>query len=276
MRGLRLIEAGYLVNGSSVLQGIDIEFRPGRFYGIIGPNGVGKSTLLRLLSGIEKPDVGEALLDDVAVAAIPRKELARKLAVLQQGGLAAVAFTVREIVEMGRFPYQGWLGGERADPGPLIDEALQVMGLTELQHRRLHQLSGGERQRVALAKLMVQQPDILLLDEPTTYLDIGYQIQLLDNVRLWQRRDGLLAIAVLHDLNLAALYCDELIALHQGKVLARGVPSDVLVPSIIETMYEAKAIVIPHPDNGIPQIVLRPGESNGSDTNDRGANDGIG
>jgi iron complex transport system ATP-binding protein len=276
MRGLRLIEAVYLVNGSSVLQGIDIEFRPGRFYGIIGPNGVGKSTLLRLLSGIEKPDVGEALLDDVAVAAIPRKELARKLAVLQQGGLAAVAFTVREIVEMGRFPYQGWLGGERADPGPLIDEALQVMGLTELQHRRLHQLSGGERQRVALAKLMVQQPDILLLDEPTTYLDIGYQIQLLDTVRLWQRRDGLLSIAVLHDLNLAALYCDELIALHQGKVLARGVPSDVLVPSIIETMYDAKAIVIPHPDNGIPQIVLRPGESNGSDTNDRGANDGIG
>ncbi|MHA6484276.1 ABC transporter ATP-binding protein [Paenibacillus sp. strain BS8-2] len=256
---LTLRDADYSVNGTPVLQGIDLQFEQGKFYGIIGPNGVGKSTMLHLLTGVEKPDKGEALLEQRSLWAIPRKELARKLAVLQQGGLVPVSFTVREIIEMGRYPYQSWLGSERDDPGPLIDSALEAMGLSELQFRRLHQLSGGERQRVALAKLMVQEPEILLLDEPTTYLDIGYQIQLLDNVRLWQRRDNLLAIAVLHDLNLAALYCDELIALHGGKVLAKGTPAEVITPENIETMYDTKAIIIPHPDYGVPQVVLQPG-----------------
>lgn len=257
---LSLEDVHYSVNGSPVLRGVSLSFEPGRFYGIIGPNGVGKSTMLTLLSGIKQPDSGQARLGERELTVIPRKELARRIAVLQQGGLTPVAFTVREIVQMGRFPYQSWLGGENADPEPLIQEALDVMGLTSLQHRRLHQLSGGERQRVALAKLMVQQPDILLLDEPTTYLDIGYQIQLLDTVRSWQRRDGLLAIAVLHDLNLAAMYCDELIALHQGKVLARGEPVQVMQADLIETMYDTRATIVPHPDSGVPQVVLRPGE----------------
>ncbi|QNK54928.1 ABC transporter ATP-binding protein [Paenibacillus sp. PAMC21692] len=262
---LSLNNISYSVPGKRILQNINESFKPGRFYGIIGPNGVGKSTLLKLLSGIEKPEQGEARLDGRDISAIPRKELARDVAVLQQGGLAPVGFTVKEIVRMGRFPYQSWLGGESADPEPLINEALESMGLTGLQHRRLHQLSGGERQRVALAKLMVQQPRILLLDEPTTYLDIGYQLQLLDNVRAWQKSEGLLVIAVLHDLNLAAMYADELLALHDGKVLARGVPDAVLQPDLIETMYETRATIIRHPELDVPQVMLAPGviKSNG-------------
>ncbi|MDQ6421598.1 ABC transporter ATP-binding protein [Paenibacillus sp. LHD-117] len=258
---LELQDVSRSIHGAQVLKSIDVSFEPGRFYGIIGPNGVGKSTLLGLLAGLEKPDWGTVTLGDRELSAIPRKELARQVAVLQQGGLAPVAFTVREIVRMGRFPYQSWLGAEPSDPEPLIDEALEAMGLTRLQHRRLHQLSGGERQRVALAKLMVQQPTILLLDEPTTYLDIGYQIQLLDKVRSWQREEGLLVVAVLHDLNLAAMYCDELIALHQGKVLANGKPSDVIEPATIERMYETRATIIRHPGSGVPQVILEPGAS---------------
>lgn len=238
------------VQGNSVLHDISLQFEDGRFYGIIGPNGVGKSTLLHILAGTDAPSKGTILLDGKGLNDIPRKSLARRMAVLQQGGLPPVGFSVREVVGMGRYPYQNWLGGEDADVETIIDEALAVMGLNELQHRKLHQLSGGERQRVALAKLMVQKPDILLLDEPTTYLDIGFQIGLLDTVRKWQREQGLLVIAVLHDLNLAALYCDEIIAMHRGKVAATGTPDNVLIPNIIDDIYSTKTIAIKHPITG--------------------------
>lgn len=251
--------AAQSIQGAEVLRGIDACFRKGRFYGIIGPNGVGKSTLLGLLAGTDKPTRGEVLLDNMPLTDFPRKDLASRLAVLQQGGLPSVGFTVREVVGMGRYPYQNWLGGEKNDPGPIVDEALETMGLTSLQHRKLGQLSGGERQRVALAKLMVQQPGIILLDEPTTYLDIGYQIGLLDTVKAWQREQDLLVIAVLHDLNLAALYCDELIALHRGVVAASGTPEKVLHPELIRQIYETEATVVAHPDTGAPQVMLRPG-----------------
>lgn len=246
--------------GNHVLDSITYSFEMNRFYGMIGPNGAGKTTLLQLLSGTDTPDEGEVLLDKLPMADVPRKLLARRLAVLQQGGLPPVGFTVREVVAMGRYPHQNWLGGEDGDPDAIIKEAIDTMGLTQLQHRRLHQLSGGERQRVALAKLMAQQPDILLLDEPTTYLDIGYQVCLLDTVRAWQREKGLLVIAVLHDLNLAALYCDELLALHKGRIAAAGLPENVLQPSIIEAMYGTKTIAVRHPVTGAPQLMLQPNE----------------
>ncbi len=253
-------EVAYAVRGTKVLNGVSAEFRPGQFYGIIGPNGAGKTTLLQLLAGTWKPDDGEVLLEGRPVTAISRKRLARRMAVLQQGGLPPVGFTVREVAEMGRFPHRNWLGAETEDSGPIIEHALDAMGLAALQHRRLNQLSGGERQRAALAKLMVQQPDILLLDEPTTYLDIGYQLGLLDTVRDWQRREGLTVIAVLHDLNLAALYCDRLLALHDGKDAAFGSPQEVLTPELVRTLYGTTPAVIPHPETGAPQVMLLPGE----------------
>lgn len=249
-----------LIRDTPVLQDISYSFQNNRFYGIIGPNGVGKSTLLHLLSGTDNPSSGEVLLDGRSLKEWPRRTLARRMAVLQQGGLPPVGFTVREVVAMGRYPYQNWLGGEVEDPEQMIDEAIEAMGLVELQNRRINQLSGGERQRAALAKLMVQKPEILLLDEPTTYLDIGYQISLLDTVRAWQREKGLLVIAVLHDLNLASLYCDELIALYKGKIVASGTPEQVLEPGIIEVVYGTKATIIKHPESGAPQLILQPGK----------------
>lgn len=244
--------------GNVVLDSISFTFEMNRFYGLIGPNGAGKTTLLNLLSGTDRPDSGEVVMDNMVIADMPRKLLARKLAVLQQGGLPPVGFSVREVVAMGRYPHQNWLGGESGDSDAIVDDVLETMGLQQLQKRKLHQLSGGERQRVALAKLMAQQPEILLLDEPTTYLDIGYQIGLLDTVRDWQREKGLLVIAVLHDLNLAALYCDELAALHNGAIAASGSPEEVLQPAVIEEMYGTKTTTVKHPVTGAPQLMLQP------------------
>ncbi|WP_307210430.1 ABC transporter ATP-binding protein [Paenibacillus harenae] len=249
------------IQGRKVLHELDCSFLKGKIYGIIGPNGVGKSTLLQLLSGVEKAAKGEVLLSGESILSIPRKALARKMAVLQQNGLPPVGFTVREVVGMGRFPYQSWLGSEEQDPAPIIDEALEAMGLTVLQERKMDQLSGGERQRVALAKLMVQEPSIILLDEPTTYLDIGYQVQLLDTVKSWQRERGLTVIAVLHDLNLASLYCDELVVLHEGRIAAVGTPQNVLTTELIERVYETTTAIVPHPVTGMPQIMLQPSGS---------------
>jgi iron complex transport system ATP-binding protein len=246
------------VQGRTVLNNLSCSFQKGRMYGIIGPNGVGKSTLLHILSGVEQPKQGEVLLNGRSIQSYPRKQLARQIAVLQQSGLPPVGFSVREVASMGRYPFQNWLGNEEHDSEPVIDEALSAMGLRELEHRKMDQLSGGERQRVALAKLMVQEPSIILLDEPTTYLDIGFQVQLLDTVRKWQRNSELTVISVLHDLNLASLYCDELIVLHRGTVAAAGTPHDVLSTELIEQVYETVTAVIEHPLTGTPQIMLQP------------------
>lgn len=246
------------IQNRSILRGVSCSFEKGRMYGIIGPNGVGKSTLLHLLSGVDQPTSGKVLLNGKEIASYPRKELARIMAVLQQSGLPPVGFTVREVIRMARYPYQNWLGSDSTDSEPIIDDAIEAMGLTALQHRTMSQLSGGERQRVALAKLMAQQPSIILLDEPTTYLDIGYQVQLLDTVRQWQRDEELTVIAVMHDLNLAALYFDELIVLHEGQAIAKGKPMEVLTSQLIDKVYGTSISIVAHPKTGVPQIMLQP------------------
>jgi iron complex transport system ATP-binding protein len=242
--------------GTSVLEQVELSVKAGESFGIIGPNGSGKTTLLKLLSGLETPDSGIASMDGRPVTSYKRKELARWLAVLQQDALPPIGFSVQDVVSMGRYPFQNWLGEEQGDSEALIDSVLECMSLTALADRPVDRLSGGERQRVALAKAMAQQPKVLLLDEPTTYLDIGYQIQLMDLIRGWQRSSELTVVAVLHDLNLAAMYCDRLLMLHNGKVICIGTPREVLTPARIESVYGAKAKVVPHPTSGVPQIML--------------------
>lgn len=244
--------------GQAILKGISLSVKQGEIYGIIGPNGSGKSTLLRTVTGVEAADGGQLFLKGKALRDYSRKQLARFVAVLEQESLPPVGFTVRDILEMGRFPHQDWLGRETKDPEPLIANVMKRLDLEGFAERTMDQLSGGERQRAALGKAMVQEPQLLLLDEPTTYLDIGYQLQMMDFVRKWNREAGLTVVAVLHDLNLAAQYCDRIMVLKDGEVAAVGDPWNVIQEDLIESVYGTRPVVMEHPVTGVPQILLQP------------------
>ncbi|GJM70379.1 ABC transporter ATP-binding protein [Paenibacillus macerans] len=228
--------------------------------GLIGPNGSGKTTLLNLISGVERPDAGEISLDGRPLTSYGRKALSRKIAVLQQDGLPPVSYSVRDVVEMGRFPYQDWRGREKDGPEGsrrLLGEIMDKLELSALEHRPLSALSGGQRQRAALGKVMAQQPELVLLDEPTTYLDLRYQMQFMELVAGWQCEEGLTVVAVMHDLNLAALFCDRLLVLSEGGVVAEGPPEDILSAAMVDKVYQVKAHRVPHPDSGVPQLLLQ-------------------
>ncbi|MFC5449555.1 heme ABC transporter ATP-binding protein [Paenibacillus aestuarii] len=247
--------------GQQVLEDVSFTVSPGECLGIIGPNGSGKSTLLRLISGVDAADAGDIQLKGRPVKAYTRKELARWLAVLQQDALPPVGFTVKEVISMGRYPFQTWLGGDAEDTDEQIAHIIEKLNLSPLVHRTIERLSGGERQRVALGKVMAQQPQLLMLDEPTTFLDIGYQVQMMDYIREWQRESSLTVVAVLHDLNLAAQYCSRLMVLHQGKVAAIGTPEEIIKAGLIEQVYGTEPIVLQHPVNRAPQVLLQPGQT---------------
>ncbi|OAS16958.1 ABC transporter ATP-binding protein [Paenibacillus oryzisoli] len=243
-----------------VLNNMSFEVGQGEFFGIIGPNGSGKSTLLRLLSGMDPVIHGKVCVNGNPISSYTRKELAKWLAVLQQDALPPVGFTVREVVEMGRYPFQNWLGEDSAESEGLIDAIITKLELDGLVDRTIERLSGGERQRVALAKVMAQQPSLLMLDEPTTFLDIGYQIQMMDYIRSWQQESELTVIAVLHDLNLAAQYCTRLMIVHEGRVVTIGTPAEIITSTQIADVYGTEPIVLKHPVSEVPQILLQPGK----------------
>lgn len=229
----------------------------GQFWGIIGPNGCGKSTLLRLLSGVEKLDEGQIRLEGQPIQSYTRKELAQRIAVLQQDGVPPLSYTVKAVIEMGRFPFQSWLGKEQnTQNSNVVEEILELLDLRELASTPLHLLSGGQRQRVALGKVMAQQPKLVLLDEPTTFLDLRYQMQFMELIARWQREQGLTVIAVMHDLNLAALFCEQLLLLSQNGIYAQGAPIDVLSSEVIASIFDVSSHVTIHPNYGLPQMIL--------------------
>ncbi|WP_232695937.1 ABC transporter ATP-binding protein [Brevibacillus daliensis] len=241
-----------------ILHQLSLDVQSGDWIGIIGPNGSGKSTLLSLMSRAQAPSRGEIFLQGRAINSYKRKELSRHMAVLQQEALPPVSYTVREVVEMGRFPYQSFWGLEKEDSQVFIDGIMERLQLEDLHDRPMDQLSGGQRQRVALAKLMAQSPDIVLLDEPTTYLDIHYQVQFMEMVRSWQNDCGLTVISVLHDLNLAALYCNRLVVLEDGKLVAEGSPDEIMTQEQLEDVFQVNTVIVEHPEIERPQILVSP------------------
>ena len=224
----------------------------GVFTGIIGPNGSGKTTLLKLISRVLKPSGGSICLDGREIASFSQKELARRMAVVTQDGDAGYLFTVEEIVLMGRAPFLGRFQSETMEDRAIVRQVLEMTGCTHLRERRLSELSGGERQRVMIARALAQEPKVLLLDEPTNHLDIGYQQEILDLVKRLSVTHGVTVVAVLHDLNLAAYYCQMLLLLNEGKIFSSGAPAEVLTAQNISNVYRTHVLVTPHPVLGTP------------------------
>jgi iron complex transport system ATP-binding protein len=231
---------------------------PGELVGLIGPNGAGKTTLVQILAGVSEPSSGRVLLDGRPVDAWPRRARARAVAFVPQDPHVEFPFTVLEIVLMGRTPHLSGLGFAGAADLRIARAALARLGLGDLEARRLDALSGGERQRVFLARALAQEPRTLLLDEPTTHLDLRHQHEILAVVREGVRRRGLAALAVLHDLNLAAVACDRLVLLAGGRVAAAGAAHEVLRRDTIERAFATPVHVAAHGASDVPAVLPLP------------------
>jgi iron complex transport system ATP-binding protein len=258
MLELRCLSAGY----SSKLVISDISFKAdkGSFWGIIGPNGAGKTTLFRAISRIIKPFSGDIFFDGKNVLEIERVQLAKTVATMLQAYDFPFSYTVEEFVMMGRYPHQKRFEKPTKNDHDIVQKNLEFADLLPLKNQKLNELSGGERQRAMLAQALAQKPKLLLLDEPTAYLDIGHQITMLDLIKKLNKTEGLTVVMILHDLNLASEYCENLLLLNNGRTHISGTPRDVLTYENIETVYKTVAIVKDNPISRKPYIFAVPHE----------------
>jgi iron complex transport system ATP-binding protein len=256
--GIRAEGVARAYGSRAVLAGVDLVVAPGELVGLIGPNGAGKTTLVRVLSGVTPPDTGRVVLDGRPLAAWAPRERARSIAVVPQDPHVEFPFTVLEIVLMGRAPHLEGLGFAAANDLAIARGALARLDLHGLEDRRLDALSGGERQRVFLARALAQEPRVLLLDEPTTHLDLRHQAAILEVVREGVRARRVAALAVLHDLNLAAVACDWLVLLAGGRVAAAGTAHEVLRRETIERAFATSVYVGTHGQADAPVVLPLP------------------
>jgi ABC-type cobalamin/Fe3+-siderophores transport system ATPase subunit len=247
---LRADDVTVVLGGSAVVDGIELELVPGRITALVGPNGSGKSTLLRALARVLRPTTGLVLLDGRELHAQPSRHVARRLALLPQDATLPEGVTVRQLVELGRQPHIARLGFLRRADHDAVSWALAVAGLTEFADRRVDTLSGGERQRAWLALALAQQTPVLLLDEPTTYLDVRHQLDVLELVRRLNRDHGLTVCWVLHDLNAAAAFSDRMVWLREGRIVAQGTPDELLTPELVRRTFDVEATVVTEPRTG--------------------------
>lgn len=241
-------------NGHPVLEDLCLEARPGQVLALIGPNGVGKSTLLRAMARLLHPRYGKVLLAGEDLWRTAPRDIARQLALAPQTNGTQWLITVEEAVALGRAPHRGWLLPLTSQDQVATDRALEQAGLHSLRYRKVAELSGGEQQRVVLARVLAQEPQVLLLDEPTSHLDLKYQSGILGLVHQLAHRDGLTVIISLHDLNLAALYSDRLALLSEGQLLSVGTPTEVLTPERLSQVYGVPIVVTRHPLYGTPMV----------------------
>jgi iron complex transport system ATP-binding protein len=240
----------------TVVDRLTLEIPPGGFTVIVGPNGCGKSTLLRALGRMIAPRAGAVTVDGVDLASMGAKQIARRIALLPQAPLAPSAITVADLVARGRNPHQSLLRQWSDEDERVVEAALREVGMREHADRLVEELSGGQRQRVWIAMTLAQQTPVLLLDEPTTYLDVVHQIDVLDLcARLHET--GRTLVAVLHDLNLAARYASHVVAMRDGAIIAQGTPDEVFVPGTLRTVFDLEALVLPDPETGRPLVVPR-------------------
>ncbi|WP_328290279.1 ABC transporter ATP-binding protein [Nocardia aurantiaca] len=238
-----------------IVDGLSVEIEPGLVTTIIGPNGCGKSTLLRSLGRLLRPTAGRVLLDGKAISTMKTKDIARIIGMLPQTPVAPEGLTVADLVARGRHPHQSWLRQWSADDEAEVANALQQTGIADLAGRTLDELSGGQRQRAWISMALAQGTDILLLDEPTTYLDLAHSLEVLDLVDRLHDDVGRTVVMVLHDLNLAIRYSDRLIVMHAGRVVAQGLPADIIEADLLREVFGLHAEVLECPVSGRPMIV---------------------
>ena len=247
------LTCGY--DGKTIIEGMDVRIPDGKVSVIIGANGCGKSTLLKTLARLLSPSAGTVLLDGRAIRDIPTKKLARRLGLLPQSSLVPDGIRVCELVARGRFPYQQFMRGLQEEDYAAASEAMELMGVADLRDRPVDALSGGQRQRVWIAMALAQQTDVLLLDEPTTYLDIAYQVEILDLLAELNRTRGTTVAMVLHDINLSARYADYMFALKAGRLVREGTPREVVTADLIREVFDLDALVMEDPVAGTPLVI---------------------
>ncbi|MEV6483532.1 ABC transporter ATP-binding protein [Streptomyces sp. NPDC051576] len=251
--GLRADRVARRTDGRLIVDGVTLVLRPGETVGLLGPNGSGKSTLLRLLAGVLPASTGVVTLDGRPLPAVGRRATARRIASVEQHTHTQTELTVREVVALGRIPHRcAWSPAQAAD-SRAVSEALARTGLTDRAAQSWHTLSGGERQRAQIARALAQEPRELLLDEPTNHLDIQHQLDLLDLIADLP----VTTVIALHDLNLAAMYCDRLLILNTGRTIAEGTPTDVLTPALIKDVYGVQAEVTHDPGHPVIRFLRR-------------------
>ncbi|HET6704880.1 ABC transporter ATP-binding protein [Amycolatopsis sp.] len=238
-----------------VVDGLDLDVLDGTVTAVIGPNGCGKSTLLRALARLLKPRGGAVLLDGDRIDKLPTREVAKIVGLLPQSPVAPEGLTVADLVRRGRHPHQSWYRQWSGTDDEAIDRALSLTGMDTLAARVVDQLSGGQRQRAWISMALAQETDLLLLDEPITYLDLAHQVDVLDLVHRLHRERGTTVVMVLHDLNLAARYAGTLVAMRDGRIVAQGRPADVLTEPLLDRVFGLEAKVIPDPVAGTPLVL---------------------
>jgi iron complex transport system ATP-binding protein len=238
-----------------VLDDLDLVVPPGRISIIVGANACGKSTLLRAMARLLAPTSGAVMLDGAPITAMPTKKVATVLGLLPQTPIAPEGIVVADLVGRGRYPHQGLFSRWTAADDAAVAEALEATGSLELAERPVDELSGGQRQRVWISMALAQQTDVLLLDEPTTFLDVSHQVDVLDLVTDLNRARGTTVVIVLHDLNLAARYADHLFAVKDGRIFASGSPREVVTPETVEAVFGMASRVIDDPVTGTPLVV---------------------
>ncbi|MEM7533217.1 MAG: ABC transporter ATP-binding protein [Chloroflexota bacterium] len=237
-----------------IIPDLELSIPAGQITTLVGPNGCGKSTLLRGLARLLRPKGGSVFLDGAAIHTVPTKELAKQLGILPQSPIAPEGLTVHELVAQGRYPHQGWFQQWSAEDERITQEALDITNIAAFANRPIDTLSGGQRQRAWIAMALAQETEILLLDEPTTFLDLAYQIEVLDLlVELNQRNRTI--VMVLHDLNHACRYAHHLVAMSDGQIQAQGAPTDVMTEEMVRTVFQLNSRIVPDPVMGTPMCI---------------------
>jgi len=261
MNAITVKNLAVTLNQDLILNDINTVFPSNKITAILGPNGCGKSTLLKIISGFIHKYQGEVLLEEKSLAKIKAKQLAQKIAILPQNPVVPEDLTVEELVAYGRFPYKNIFQANNKDDAAITAWAMEQTSVHQLKKRQLTSLSGGERQRAWIAMALCQQPDILMLDEPTTYLDVAHQLEVMQIVKKLNKDSGMTVIMVLHDINHARLYADNVIVLHDHEIFAQGQPEEILSVQLLEKVFNVEAIVYKNEQNSeeiiFPRALLR-------------------